>query len=380
MTQDECTIESINRSREEIKSLLQNPHRNKRLLVMIGPCSIHDPVAALEYAKRLATIRERYNQELLLVMRVYVEKPRTTVGWKGFIHDPNLNDTADMTKGLYLSRQLMIQVAKMGIPVVTEILSPLVAPFLEDTLSCGVIGARTTESQTHRELVSDVNVPVGFKNGTDGSVGLAVDAMRAAKQSHTVLSVNDDGQLITKLSPGNQDTFVILRGGKSGPNFSSKHVEEAAHAMEAVGLPVRLMVDCSHGNSQKDYRNQQKVATAVAEQFATGAPVAGVMIESNINAGICSKLLCFEYKPADKFPGRQDIDLDNIAALKYGVSVTDGCVGWEETETILEKLATSVQKRQHNVTLSAVAVMEAGRHATGVKPRRTSFARAVMTA
>ncbi|KAK4143698.1 uncharacterized protein C8A04DRAFT_28691 [Dichotomopilus funicola] len=334
----------VEQHRRDIQHALSADGLGERLLVVIGPCSIHDTATAMDYATRLATAAEKHADELLVAMRVYIEKPRTTVGWKGLVHDPDLTQSqdSDLQKGLQVSRDIMLRVAELGLPVVTEMLSPLVIPFLDDVLSLGVIGARTTESQTHRELASDVPFPVGFKNGTDGSLGVAIDAIKASERQHTLLSVAEDGGLVQRVSQGNPDTFVVLRGGKAGPNYSPEHVKQAEEAMAKAGRPVRLVVDCSHGNSSKDYRNQGKVAASVAQQFADGAPIAGLMIESNIR------------------PGRQDIPACGLSGLEYGVSVTDGCVGWEETETILEQLANSVKTRRAGaeVTVQEVEVEE----------------------
>lgn len=222
-------------------------------------------------------------------MRVYVEKPRTTIGWKGLVHDPDLTQSqaSRLDKGLHASRSIMASVASLGLPVATEMLSPLVVPFVDDVVSLGVVGARTTESQTHRELASDVPFPVGFKNGTDGGLGVALDAMRAAATPHTLLGVDEHGALVQRLSASNQDTFIVLRGGKSGPNYGPEHVRRAEAAMKQAGRRPVLVVDASHGNSNKDYRNQAKVAACVGEQIAAGAEIAGIMIESNIQAGEC---------------------------------------------------------------------------------------------
>lgn len=220
-------------------------------------------------------------------MRVYIEKPRTTVGWKGLVHDPDLTQSTEsnLIKGILLSRHIMLSVAKTGLPIVTEILSPLLAPFIQDVLSIGVVGARTTESQTHRELSSDMSMPMGFKNGTDGTLKVAIDAMTAASRPHTILGVDDSGHLVPRVSSGNADTFVILRGGSCGPNYSSEHVRDAEVALRKSGKDARVVIDCSHGNSSKDYRNQGKVAASIAAQVSAGSNITGVMIESNINEG-----------------------------------------------------------------------------------------------
>ncbi|KAG8164940.1 hypothetical protein KVR01_005215 [Diaporthe batatas] len=329
----------IQESREDIRKILANGNgRYGRVIVFIGPCSVHSTEATLNYAKLLARAAATHRDDLLVVMRVYIEKPRTTVGWKGFVHDPDLSESvadsstrvADLSKGLWLSRQLMLDITQLGLPVVTEVLTPLVVPFIDDLLCCGVIGARTTESQTHRELASGLDMPVGFKNGTDGSLDVATNAMVSAAGPHSLITVNDHGQMIQQRTNGNESTFLILRGGRSGPNYSEDHTYSASAAVTKAGHgQPGVVVDCSHGNSNKDYRNQAQVATSIAGQIAKGAPVVGVMIESNINEG------------------RQDIaSAATPEGLKYGVSVTDGCVGWQETEVILKLLASAVQKHR----------------------------------
>ncbi|TGJ85737.1 hypothetical protein E0Z10_g3036 [Xylaria hypoxylon] len=327
---DQNTLNHVDSGRSAVKQLLEYPRSNGRLLVIIGPCSIHHLDAALDYATRLAAAAARHQDQLLIAMRVYIEKPRTTVGWKGLVHDPDLTqaDNSDIARGILVSRGIMLSVVKMGLPIATEILSPLLMPFIHDLLTVGVIGARTTESQTHRELSSDVTFPVGFKNNTEGSLKSAIDAMTAAAQPHTMLGIDEHGCLVHRLSSGNLDTFAVLRGGSSGPNYSRKHVGQAEMALVKSGMQSRIVIDCSHGNSSKDYRNQGRVAAAVAEQIAAGSGILGVMIESNIN------------------PGRQDIPPCGSSGLAYGVSITDGCVGWDETEAILDMLSAAVKQRQ----------------------------------
>jgi len=263
-------------------------------MVIVGPCSIHDTVAALEYASLLAEAAERHRDELFIVMRVYVEKPRSTVGWKGLLHHPDhaqdLGNTQydtlpDLNRGVSVSRQIMLDVASKGLPVATELLNPLLVHYFEDIVSVGVIGARTTESQTHREMASCMPMPVGIKNGTDGGLKVAIDAMTASSRPHTVVGVDDDASLAYHISPGNPSTFMILRGGSKGPNYSAEHIQETQAALTKAGMKPNVVVDCSHGNSNKDYRNQTKVAACLAEQIAVGASITGVMIESNINEG-----------------------------------------------------------------------------------------------
>ena len=266
-------------------------------MVVVGPCSIHDVDAALHYATLLTNAAELYRRELLIVMRVYIEKPRSTIGWKGLVHEPDHAQTLpkstsvrgggqpQLNKGVLISRKVMLEVAQKSLPVATELLNPLLAHYFEDVASLGVIGARTTESQTHREMASSMPMPVGFKNGTDGSLNVAINAMVSASRSHTVVGFDESGYLSYHLSDGNPDTFVILRGGSSGPNFDAEHVREAHAELLRAGKKPCIVVDCSHGNSMKDYRNQGKVAACLAAQIASGVPIKGVMIESNIHEG-----------------------------------------------------------------------------------------------
>jgi 3-deoxy-7-phosphoheptulonate synthase len=266
--------------------LLQGKDPKKRLLVVIGPCSIHDPEAALDYADRLLKLKEKHADELLIMMRSYLEKPRTTVGWKGLINDPDIDNTFQINKGLRISRKLFVDLTERGMPLASEMLDTISPQFLADLLSVGAIGARTTESQLHRELASGLSFPVGFKNGTDGSLDVAIDAMGAVRHPHHFLSVTKPGVVAIVGTIGNEDCFVILRGGKKGTNYDSKSIAEAKEKLAKAGVNDRLMVDCSHGNSLKDFRNQPKVAHDVAEQIAAGeTAIVGLMIESNINEG-----------------------------------------------------------------------------------------------
>jgi 3-deoxy-7-phosphoheptulonate synthase len=313
-------------------------------MVVVGPCSIHDPDAAIDYATRLAAFAKKHERQLLVVMRVYVEKPRTTVGWKGLVHHADYAQTLgtsspDLCSGVLASRSIMLKVAEMGLPVATEMLNPLLVPFFQDIVSLGVIGARTTESQTHREMSSDMPMPMGFKNGTDGGLRVALDAMTSASRSHTVVGVDDDGKLAFRMSRGNPDTFVILRGGSKGPNFASEHIQATERELLKAGKPPGIVVDCSHGNSMKDYRNQGMVCDNLAAQLVNGASIVGVMIESNINQG------------------RQDVP-KGCTSLQYGVSITDACVGWFETEQILTRLATAVKTRQTGGTVPQIDALE----------------------
>ncbi len=273
-------------ARNAAAAILQNRDPLHRLLVIIGPCSIHDPAAALDYCSRLLKLKEKYQDELLIIMRSYLEKPRTTVGWKGLINDPEIDNSFQINKGLRISRKLFVDLTDKGMPIASEMLDTISPQFLADCLSLGAIGARTTESQLHRELASGLSFPVGFKNGTDGTLGVAIDAIGAVRHPHHFLSVTKPGVVAIVGTVGNEDCFVILRGGSKGTNYDAKSIREAKEKLVAKGLSARLMVDCSHGNSEKDHRNQPKVAAALAEQIRAGEEgIMGVMIESNINEG-----------------------------------------------------------------------------------------------
>jgi 3-deoxy-7-phosphoheptulonate synthase len=298
-----------------------------RLLVVAGPCSIHDPAAAMEYARRLHAERERHADALCIFMRVYFEKPRTTVGWKGLINDPGLDGSFDINRGLRLARKLLVDLGELGIPAGSEFLDTISPQFVADLISWGAIGARTTESQVHRELASGLSVPVGFKNGTDGNIQIAIDAIRAARGSHHFLSVTKQGLSAIVTTTGNDACHLILRGSQTGPNHDAKSVAEVAAKLRKVGLPDRIMIDCSHGNSQKDYRRQPEVAHVVAEQVAAGSEaICGVMLESHL------------------VEGRQDLEPGK--PLVYGQSITDACISWETTVPILEELADAVRARR----------------------------------
>lgn len=284
--QTEKSKATVLNGRNEAVEIVQGKDSQRRLLVVIGPCSIHDPKAALDYCDRLLTLKEKYKDDLLIVMRSYLEKPRTTVGWKGLINDPDIDNTFKINKGLRVSRQLFVDLTEKGMPLASEMLDTISPQFLADLLSVGAIGARTTESQLHRELASGLSFPVGFKNGTDGSLDVAIDAIGAVKHPHHFLSVTKPGNVAIVGTLGNDDCFAILRGGKKGTNFDAKSIKEAREKLESKGLNARLMVDCSHGNSEKNHKNQPKVAHVLAEQIAAGETgIMGVMIESNINEG-----------------------------------------------------------------------------------------------
>lgn len=296
-----------------------------RLLVVVGPCSIHDPSAAIEYAERLKETAALYTDDLHIIMRVYFEKPRTTVGWKGLINDPDLNDSFDINRGLRTARELLLQLAEMGVPAGTEFLDAISPQYVADLIAWGAIGARTTESQVHRELASGLSMPVGFKNGTGGSIQIALDAIGASSKPHHFLSVTKQGVSAIVTTTGNDACHLILRGGKSGPNFSREEVEPVSIKLRELGLPEQLMIDCSHGNSNKDYRNQPAVSADLCEQMANGAKdIAAVMIESNI------------------VEGNQKISDDMV----YGQSVTDACINWQTTEEVLKAFARAVRDRR----------------------------------
>jgi 3-deoxy-7-phosphoheptulonate synthase len=297
-----------------------------RLMVVVGPCSIHDYSAALDYAGRLAAERRRLEHDLAIVMRVYFEKPRTTVGWKGFINDPRLDETFDINEGIRLARKLLLDINELGVPCGTEFLDLISPQYIADLIAWGAIGARTTESQSHRQLASGLSCPVGFKNGTDGNIRIAVDAIKAASARHHFISVTKSGHVAVFKTAGNEDCHVILRGGKA-PNYDAASIDAACKELAAAGLAQRLMVDFSHANSSKQFRKQIEVGKDIARQLAGGeSRVVGVMIESHIN------------------PGRQDLLPGK--PLEYGVSITDACLGWSDTVDLLETLAEGVRQRR----------------------------------
>ncbi|RJP67279.1 3-deoxy-7-phosphoheptulonate synthase [Hydrogenophaga sp.] len=315
----------ISKTRKRIHDILHG--KDDRLLVVIGPCSIHDPVAAVDYARRLKPLREKYADTLEIVMRVYFEKPRTTVGWKGLINDPYLDESFRIDEGLRIARQLLIEINRLGLPAGSEFLDVISPQYIGDLIAWGAIGARTTESQVHRELASGLSAPIGFKNGTDGNIKIATDAIQAASRGHHFLSVHKNGQVAIVQTNGNKDCHVILRGGKA-PNYDAASVAASVKELEAAKLPPRLMVDCSHANSSKQHEKQLDVARDIAAQIVGGSrSVFGVMIESHIEAG------------AQKFtPGK-----DAVGALKYGQSITDACLGWGDSLQALDVLSGAVQ-------------------------------------
>ncbi len=321
----EAQQQTVERTRTEVRAVLDGA--DDRLLVVTGPCSVHDPVAALEYAGRLGELRERFGDELLVVMRVYFEKPRTVTGWKGLINDPGMDGSFDVHRGLRTARRLLLDIVGSGMPVGCEWLDPITPQYIADTVTWGAIGARTTESQVHRQLASGLSMPVGFKNGTDGDVQVAVDACRASAVGHTFFGVTAAGAAAVVTTTGNPDTHVVLRGGRSGPNYASAHVSKALDLIAAAGLPRRIMVDASHANSGKDHKRQLTVAESLAEQLSGGEHgLMGVMLESFLVAG-------------RQNPG-------NPATLTYGQSVTDACMDIEMTASALEQLAASVRARR----------------------------------
>ena len=316
-------------TRAQIHSILTG--EDDRLLVVVGPCSIHDPLAARDYAQKLLVVREQMKDDLLIVMRVYFEKPRTTVGWKGLINDPDLDESFQINKGLNLARSLLLDINTMGMPAATEFLDLISPQYIADLVSWGAIGARTTESQGHRELASGLSCPVGFKNGTDGNVGIAIDAIRAAERPHIFMSLTKEGRSAIFHTKGNDDCHVILRGGNGQPNYAAPFVQSALDKLSAAKFRAKLMVDCSHANSSKDFRKQLLVAEDVAGQLSAGQQgIMGVMMESHL------------------VEGRQDVNPN--CQLQYGQSITDACLGWDASLNALARLAQGVRERRQAVS------------------------------
>ena len=316
-------LHTVVEARRAISALLSGS--DSRLLVVVGPCSVHDPEAALEYAHRLKPLCDALNERLLIVMRVYFEKPRTTVGWKGFINDPHLDGSEDIATGLRRARQLLAQIAALGVAAATEFLDPIVPQYTADLVSWAAIGARTTESQTHREMASGLSMPVGFKNGTDGTFDVAINAMLAAARPHSFLGIDGSGRVSVVRTEGNPDGHLVLRGGTRGPNYRREDVEQASARLTRAGLFPKVLVDCAHGNSGKDVQQQLVVAEEVGRQLSSGSPLLGVMLESNLKAG------------------RQDLRDPN--SLAPGVSITDPCIDFEATEALLTRLADATPER-----------------------------------
>ena len=323
--------ELVFKSRQNISDIIHG--RDDRLVVVVGPCSIHDPKAAIEYAKKLKNLESLLSSELKIVMRVYFEKPRTTVGWKGLINDPNLDDSYDVNKGLREARKILLDINEIGLPAATEYLDIITPQYISDLISWGAIGARTTESQVHRELASGLSCPVGFKNSTNGTIQVAIDAIGSASQPHIFLSITKEGKSAIFNSSGNKDCHVILRGGKI-PNFESKFIKETTSILAKSGNPTALMVDMSHGNSQKKFKKQLLVNKDIADQIASGErSIFGVMIESHL------------------VEGNQSIGPKE--SLTYGQSITDACVSWEDTEIMLKLLSSAVKSRRKNLEETA---------------------------
>jgi 3-deoxy-7-phosphoheptulonate synthase len=327
----EATSETVVAARQAVHGMLHG--LDDRIAVVIGPCSIHDPKAALEYAERLKALRDSLSDALEIVMRVYFEKPRTTIGWKGLINDPDLDDSFKINKGLTLARGLLLDINALGLPAGCEYLDTTTPQYISDLVAWGAIGARTTESQVHREMASGLSCPVGFKNGTDGNVKIAVDAAWAASHPHHFLAVTKDGRSAVAMTRGNPDGHIILRGGRT-PNHDAGSVDSACRLLEKAGLPPRLMLDASHANSSKKPENQPRVVEEIAAQIESGDErIVGVMVESNLVGG------------------RQSLGAG--PALTYGQSITDGCIGWEDSVAVLERLARAVRARQRGLRKAA---------------------------
>ncbi|MEE8059934.1 MAG: 3-deoxy-7-phosphoheptulonate synthase [Pseudomonadales bacterium] len=319
----ETAAQRIAQNREIIRNILDG--KDHRLFVVVGPCSIHDVEAALDYAARLKILAEEVQDTLYIVMRVYFEKPRTTVGWKGLINDPHLNDTFNIHEGLHIGRKLLLDIAELGLPASTEALDPISPQYMQDCIVWSAIGARTTESQTHREMASGLSSAVGFKNGTDGGLNVAMNAIQSANNPHRFLGINGQGQVAVIHTKGNPYTHVVLRGGFNGPNYDADHINLTEQALEKAGVAKNILVDCSHANSSKQPERQPNIVDDISKQIIAGnQSIVGLMIESNINAG------------------NQSIPND-LSQLKYGVSVTDGCIGWDTTANALRSLRNKIK-------------------------------------
>ncbi|BAZ19695.1 phospho-2-dehydro-3-deoxyheptonate aldolase [Kalymmatonema gypsitolerans NIES-4073] len=307
--------ETVLRYRQEIEDILN--FQDRRKFIVVGPCSIHDTEAAIEYSEKLKILAERVKDKLLLIMRVYFEKPRTTVGWKGLINDPDMDDSFHIEKGLLIARSLLLKIAELGLPVGTEALDPIVPQYIGELITWSAIGARTTESQTHREMASGLSMPVGFKNGTDGNINVALNALQSAQKPHHFLGINQKGQVSIFKTRGNDYGHVILRGGNGQRNFDAANVKLVEEKLKEANLPPRIVIDCSHGNSKKQYKLQASVLEKIIQQIVDGnTSIVGMMLESNL------------YEGHQLIPGERE-------QLQYGISVTDGCIGWEETEEII---------------------------------------------
>mgnify|MGYP002047625218 CR=1 FL=1 len=316
--------EAVNGYREIVRNIVDR--KDPRLLVVVGPCSIHDVDAAKEYAQRLKVLADDVADQVFVVMRAYFEKPRSTVGWKGLINDPHLDDSFKVAEGLHIGRQLLLELSQMGLPLATEALDPITPQYMQDLISWSAIGARTTESQTHREMASGLSCPVGFKNGTDGSLGVAINALESVASPHRFLGISPTGQVSVIQTKGNAHGHVVLRGGSSGPNYAPEHIQACESALEKLGLTQSIMVDCSHANSNKDHRQQCNVVDSVTQQIAAGnRSITGLMIESHLHEGNQS--------------------INNPDGLSYGVSITDACINWDETDSLLRQLAEQLAAR-----------------------------------
>jgi len=321
MPVDEGIVRTVVEAREAVRAILAG--RDPRFLCIVGPCSIHDPEAALEYAGRLVKLRNQLGPSLYVMMRVYFEKPRTTVGWKGLINDPHMDDSCDMREGLRIARRLLLEINRMGVPAATELLDPITPQYIADLIAWTAIGARTTESQTHREMASGLSMPVGFKNTTDGNLQAAINAVQSARRPHSFLGITQDGLSAVIRTSGNPDTHVVLRGGRN-PNYDAKSIGECEQLLTAAGLEARVLVDCSHAQTSKDYTKQPGVLAALIDQVRGGSrAILGAMVESNL------------------YPGNQSVSSDRLK-LKYGVSVTDPCIDWETTERCLTESAAAL--------------------------------------
>lgn len=311
----DANTEHVSRSRAVVEDILRG--NDKRVIAIVGPCSIHDPEMAIEYARKLKHVADEVSDQVVVVMRVYFEKPRTTVGWKGLINDPHLNDTFDIATGLRKARGILLEINEVGLPAATEMLEPITPQYIADLIALASIGARTTESPTHRQMASGLSMPVGFKNSTEGSLEVAINAMKAAQAQHRFLGIDHDGKTCVMSTRGNDVGHLILRGGRNGPNYDTAHVAEASRMLLAARLPPRLVVDCSHANSSKDYRRQPIVWNDVIRQRAAGNDeIVGLMLESNLREG------------------QQPLG-DDLSKLEYGISITDGCISFDETADLL---------------------------------------------
>jgi 3-deoxy-7-phosphoheptulonate synthase len=316
--------QTILKFRQEIEQILD--FQDTRKFIVVGPCSIHDPKAAIEYAEKLKALADKVKDKLILIMRVYFEKPRTTVGWKGLINDPDMDDSFHVERGILIARSLLIQLSEIGLPTATEALDPIIPQYISELVCWSAIGARTTESQTHREMASGLSMPVGFKNGTDGNIQVALNALKSAKTPHSFLGINQKGQVSVFETRGNAYGHIILRGGNQ-PNFDPENVKNAEKELKAANLPPRIVIDCSHGNTNKDYKLQPVVFENVIQQIIDGnTSILGLMLESNL------------------YEGNQPIT-DKREDLKYGVSVTDKCINWEETERIILEAHSKLSKK-----------------------------------